>query len=60
MESEADRIGVELMHKAGFDVNEAVEMWKRMDAQESVLEFASTHPSSERRVRDLQELIRKL
>jgi predicted Zn-dependent protease len=63
MESEADRIGVLLMKKAGFNVYEAVEMWKRMDAAGSgqeVLEFASTHPSSGRRVKDLEEIIRGL
>jgi predicted Zn-dependent protease len=51
------------MKKAGFNVYEAVEMWKRMDAAGSgqeVLEFASTHPSSGRRVKDLEEIIRGL
>lgn len=57
-ESEADRIGLILMAKAGYDPEEAVPFWQRMSAGKSgksTPEFLSTHPSGETRVRQLQE-----
>lgn len=56
-ESEADLIGLDLMAKAGFDPRESVRLWQNMAAQsgERPPEFASTHPSSDRRISDLNE-----
>src|SRR6266545_711531 len=55
-ESEADRIGVKYMARAGYDPRQAVEFWKRMsalsDSSKAPPEFLSTHPSHERRIRD--------
>lgn len=61
-ESEADAIGVTLMHKAGYNPNEAVKFWKTMAAQSSgkTPEFLSTHPSDTRRIEDIQSQIKKL
>lgn len=56
-ESEADHLGVVLMAAAGYDPKESVRFWTRMDKQSSGgrgLEFSSTHPSHETRVRDLE------
>ena len=55
-ESEADRIGLELMAKAGFNPNESVTLWQNMASLSagSPPEFMSTHPSSSTRIRDLQ------
>lgn len=58
-ESEADRIGVLLMAKAGYDPHEAVYLWERM-AQEAgprPPEFLSTHPAPARRIQDLKALL---
>ncbi|MBN8553926.1 MAG: M48 family metallopeptidase [Deltaproteobacteria bacterium] len=58
-ESEADRIGLELMAKAGFNPNAAVQLWKNM-AKESggePPEFMSTHPSHQTRISRLQAAI---
>lgn len=55
-ESESDLIGLDLMAKAGFDPSQSVSLWQRMkDASggKSQLELLSTHPSNERRIRDL-------
>jgi len=55
-ESEADEIGLMLMSQAGYDPAEAPRFWQRFAAiQEGgqPLEFMSTHPSDERRQRDL-------
>ena len=51
-ESEADRIGLDLMAEAGFDPRESVALWKNMRAEggNEPPEFLSTHPSSEDRI----------
>jgi predicted Zn-dependent protease len=57
-EVEADRIGVELAARAGFDPRAAVTLWEKM-AQASdgagPPKFLSTHPSHDDRIRDLRE-----
>jgi predicted Zn-dependent protease len=56
-ETEADRLGLQYMARAGFDPRESVDLWRNM-AQEGGArppEFLSTHPSPGSRIRDLQE-----
>lgn len=55
-ESEADRIGLELMAKAGFNPAESIRLWQKMDqaSQGEPVEFLSTHPSHASRIQDLQ------
>ncbi|MEM6718142.1 MAG: M48 family metallopeptidase [Bacteroidota bacterium] len=55
-ENEADKIGIYLMAIAGYNPDEAAELWKRMGAKsagKAPPEFLSTHPSSETRVQNL-------
>lgn len=58
-ESEADRHGMILAAKAGYDPREAPEVWKRMKVMSgsSTPEFLSTHPSHETRIENLTALI---
>ncbi|MDB5840588.1 MAG: family peptidase [Herminiimonas sp.] len=54
-ETEADRIGVELAARAGYDPRAAVTLWQKM-AQvggDAPIKFLSTHPSREDRLSDL-------
>ncbi|HNP59664.1 MAG TPA: M48 family metallopeptidase [Nitrospirales bacterium] len=56
-ESEADTIGILLAAKAGYDPQEAVRVWQRMQegSQGTPSEFLSTHPSHETRITRLKE-----
>ena len=56
-ESEADRIGLIYMAKAGYDPREAVPFWERMGAagRGSPPEFLSTHPGYRTRIKNLRK-----
>lgn len=55
-ETEADRIGLQIMAIAGYDPTEAAELWRRMKAKsggQAPPEFLSTHPSNDTRIANL-------
>jgi len=58
-ESEADRIGIELAAKAGYDPRAAVTLWQKMAkvGGKGPPEFLSTHPAPENREKKLAALV---
>lgn len=58
-EREADRMGLELSARAGYDPNAAITLWQKMGSQggSKPPEWLSTHPSEESRMKELQSLI---
>lgn len=54
-ETEADRIGVELAARAGYDPRAAISLWQKMGKASSGQppQWLSTHPSSESRQQDI-------
>ena len=62
-ESEADRIGIELVVKVGYDLHVASRLWEKMlEATNSKgqSDFLSTHPQGEKRQEALTALIPKM
>ena len=55
-ETEADRIGLQIMAIAGYNPDEAANLWRRMKANsggQAPPEFLSTHPSNDTRIANL-------
>ena len=61
-EREADKMGLELAARAGYNPDAAVTLWQKMGAQSKNAppEFFSTHPANENRIADLKALAPKV
>ena len=61
-EKEADRIGIELAAKAGYDPAAAATLWQKMGAtsKSGMPKFLSTHPAPEDRQEKLAKLAIKM
>jgi predicted Zn-dependent protease len=61
-ENEADKLGIELAARSGYNPNAAVTMWQKMARLSSGAppEFLSTHPSDESRINNLMQLAPKM
>lgn len=60
-ELEADKLGVDYMHRVGYNVDQAPKLWDLMAAKSSGSrqpEFMSTHPDPARRATELRQYIR--
>jgi predicted Zn-dependent protease len=63
-EHEADRIGVYLMWKAGYDPQQSIRFWENMKkaskSSEKPPAFLSTHPADDERIKEIREYIAQL
>ena len=62
-ESEADYLGMIFSSLSGYDIRETVKIWERMkklNKGKEPPEFMSTHPSSDNRIKDLNEKINEV
>ena len=62
-ETEADYLGLIFSSLAGYDIRESVKLWQRMADKKKGKEppvFLSTHPSSKKRIENLQGWINKV
>lgn len=61
-ETEADRMGVELAARAGYDPFAAVRLWDKMSARSNggAPQWLSTHPAHESRRKDLAEYAQRV
>ncbi|GAC1419564.1 MAG: M48 family metallopeptidase [Burkholderiaceae bacterium] len=55
-ETEADRIGLEIAARSGFDPRAGISLWNKMDqaSRGANLEFLSSHPGGPNRIRAIQ------
>jgi len=58
-ELQADKLGVDYMHTAGYDVKQSVRLWEKMGAASTNRpnEWMSTHPDPNTRIKELREYI---
>ena len=57
-ELEADRLGMMIIHWAGYDISDIPAFWQSMSAQNSnEHDFFSTHPADSKRIAAMNELI---
>lgn len=62
-ETEADRMGVELAARAGYDPRAAIALWQKMaklSSGSTPPALLSTHPSNEDRIKDLGEFAQRV
>jgi predicted Zn-dependent protease len=61
-ETEADRVGVELAARAGYDPRAALTLWEKMQkvGGSQPPKLLSTHPPTAERIKDLQSVVEKV
>lgn len=59
-ELEADKVGIALMQKTGYNTKAAIAFWEKMAANsKGNLDILSTHPSDAKRIKAIQEILKQ-
>jgi predicted Zn-dependent protease len=59
-ETEADKLGVQIMKEAGYNPKEAIQLWKNIKkvSDDELPDFLSTHPNHDDRIKTIEEEIK--
>jgi Zn-dependent protease with chaperone function len=61
-ESEADKLGLELMYKSGIEPQGMVDFFKKLESinkdMSNLPDFISTHPNTKQRINELEEMVK--
>lgn len=59
-ELEADKLGMMIIHMAGYDVSNVPSFWERMSGGAHKHDFFSTHPTDKKRIKQMNNLVPKI
>ena len=59
-ELEADKLGMMIIHLAGYDISHIPEFWARMSGGSNNHDFFSTHPADKKRINQMVDLVPKI
>ena len=59
-ELEADKLGMMIIHLAGYDITRIPQFWARMSGGNHKHDFFSTHPTDKKRIDQMEELVPKI
>ena len=59
-ELEADKLGMAIIHMAGYDISKVPNFWARMSGGAHEHDFFSTHPTDKKRINQMNNLVPKI
>ena len=59
-ELEADKLGMVIIHLAGYDITQIPQFWARMSGGNHKHDFFSTHPTDKKRINQMEKLVPKI
>lgn len=59
-EMEADKLGMIIIHLAGYDIRNIPQFWAKMSGGANKNDFFSTHPADNKRIKQMNDLIPKI
>lgn len=59
-ELEADKLGMVIIHMAGYDIKNTPQFWARMSGGAHTHDFFSTHPTDKKRIDQMNDLVPKI
>lgn len=59
-ELEADKLGMMIIHLAGYDITQIPQFWARMSGGNHKHDFFSTHPTDQKRISQMEKLVPKI